>query len=202
MTRNPLLGTTEAGEQEAHQQGTIHRRRRETGAERREKAEVTETPDSPESPAPPHLAALRLPLALAGPPELHRLTLLQRTLQAAPFYNKKFSNLQLRPLTPIPTPLSDTPFISSLTPTLHLFDFDFLQWIFLFFHLPEPDSYPTHETPICTPEGPTTINVVERRRWKKKNEEKEQMKNADLILFFIYFFELLYNLIKKFFQKL
>ena len=38
---------------------------------------------------------------------------------------------------------------------------------------PEPDSYPTHETPICTPEGPTTINVVERRRWKKKIEEEE-----------------------------
>ena len=37
----------------------------------------------------------------------------------------------------------------------------------------EPDSYPTHETPICTPERPTTINVVERRRWKKNNEEEE-----------------------------
>ena len=52
---------------------------------------------------------------------------------------------------------------------------------------PEPDSYATHETPICTPEGPTTINVVERRRWKEKNEEEEWMKNADLIIFFIYF---------------
>ena len=54
---------------------------------------------------------------------------------------------------------------------------------------PEPDYYPTHETPISTPECPTTINVVERTRWKRKNEEKEQMKNADLIIFFkIYFY--------------
>ena len=52
---------------------------------------------------------------------------------------------------------------------------------------PEPNSYPTHETPISTPEGPTTINVVERGRWEKKNEEEERMKNADLIIFYIYF---------------
>ena len=44
---------------------------------------------------------------------------------------------------------------------------------FLISSSPEPDSYPTHKTPISTPEGPTTINVVERRRWEKKNEEEE-----------------------------
>ena len=38
---------------------------------------------------------------------------------------------------------------------------------------PEPDSYPTNTTPISTPEGSTTINVVERRRLEKKNEEEE-----------------------------
>ena len=32
----------------------------------------------------------------------------------------------------------------------------------------EPDSYPTQETPISTPEGPTTINVVEQKRQKKE----------------------------------
>ena len=90
------MGTTAAGEQEAHQQGTIHQRRQETDAERREKAEVTETPDSLESPAPPHLAALQLPTALAGLLALPRLTL-QKILQAAPFYNKSSLNLQLRP---------------------------------------------------------------------------------------------------------
>ena len=66
-------------------------------AERREKAEVTETPDSPEYPAPPHLAALQMPTALAGLLALPRLTLLQKILQAAPFYNKSSLNLQLRP---------------------------------------------------------------------------------------------------------
>ena len=74
------------------------------------------------------------------------------------------------PFTPTPTPLFNIPFISSLTPILHLLDFDFLQRIFIFFQPPEPDSYPNHKTPICTPEGPPTINVVERRKMKKKNE--------------------------------
>ena len=69
------------------------------------------------------------------------------------------------PITLIPTPLLDASFISFLTPTLQLFDFDFLQWIFLVLHLPEPDSYPIRETPISTPEAPTTTNVAERRRW-------------------------------------
>ena len=44
---------------------------------------------------------------------------------------------------------------------------------FLISSSPEPDSDPTHMTPISTPEGPTTINVVERKRWEKKNEEEE-----------------------------
>ena len=38
---------------------------------------------------------------------------------------------------------------------------------------PETDIYPTHATPISTPEGSTTINVVERRRLEKKNEEEK-----------------------------
>ena len=51
------------------------------------------------------------------------------------------------------------------------------------------DSYPKHKTPICTPEGPPTINVEERRRWRRK----EQMKNADLIIFFILYFPVTYS---------
>ena len=40
------------------------------------------------------------------------------------------------------------------------------------FHLSEPDSYPTHKTPNSTPEGPTTIDVAERRIGKNgRNEE-------------------------------
>ena len=83
----------------------------------------------------------------------------------------------------IPTPPSDDSFIFLLTPTLHLFNFEFFPWIFSFLHLPEPDSYPNHKTSICTPEGPPTINVEEWRRWRRK----EQMKNADLINFLIFF---------------
>ena len=58
----------------------------------------------------------------------------------------------------------------------------------------ENNSYPTHETPISTPEGPSTINAEERRRREKKKEEEEQMKNADLINFYNF----LYYLFKKF----
>ena len=38
---------------------------------------------------------------------------------------------------------------------------------------PEPHSYPTSETPISTPEGPSTINAEERGRWEKQKEEEE-----------------------------
>ena len=38
---------------------------------------------------------------------------------------------------------------------------------------PKPNSYPTHATPISTPEGPSTINAEERGRWEKKKEEEE-----------------------------
>ena len=57
---------------------------------------------------------------------------------------------------------------------------------------PEPDSYPTNTTPISTPEGSTTRNVVERRRIEKKNEEEELMKNADLIIF-LYIYPVTYS---------
>ena len=62
---------------------------------------------------------------------------------------------------------------------------------------PEPDSYPTNTTPISTPEGPTTINVVERRRREKKKEEEEQMKNADLIIFYNFLYYLFKNFTKN-----
>ena len=35
---------------------------------------------------------------------------------------------------------------------------------------PEPDSYPTHTTPISTPEGPTPM---ERSRTKKMEKEEK-----------------------------
>ena len=72
--------------------------------------------------------------------------------------------MKLRPPALIPTPLFVDSLISVLTPTLHLFEFKFLQWIFSFLPLPDPDSYPTHETPTSTPEGPITKNVAERRK--------------------------------------
>ena len=95
--------------------------------------------------------------------------------------------MKLRPPALIRTPLFDDSLMSVLTPTLHLFEFIFLQWIFSFLHLPDPDSYPTHETPTSTPEGPTTINVAEQRKWQRE----EQMKNTDLIKLLSYFYKFL-----------
>ena len=46
-------------------------------------------------------------------------------------------------------------------------------------HLSETDSYPTHETPIFTPEGPSTINAEERGRWEKKNEKEERRRRMN-----------------------
>ena len=45
-----------------------------------------------------------------------------------------------------------------------------MQWTFLHTSPPEPDSYPTHVTPIFTPEGPTTM---ERSRTKKMEKEEK-----------------------------
>ena len=43
----------------------------------------------------------------------------------------------------------------------------------------ENNSYPTHETPISTPEGPSTINAEERGRWEKKNEKEERRRRMN-----------------------
>ena len=44
---------------------------------------------------------------------------------------------------------------------------------------PETDSYPTHATPISTPEGPSTINAEERGRWEKKNQKEERRRRMN-----------------------
>ena len=43
----------------------------------------------------------------------------------------------------------------------------------------ENNSYPTHETPISTPRGPSTINAEERGRWEKKNEKEERRRRMN-----------------------
>ena len=163
-------GGTGVHQQEANVEGTHQLWKQEKAVAIRVKVEATATPDYPEFPPPPHLADPPQPPVQVRPPGLLRLNSQRGSLRIVPFYNKKFLNIQLPPLYTYPDSLFNIPFISSLTPTLHLIDFDFFQWIFVFFQPPEPDSYPTHETPLCTAEGPTTINVVERRKMKKKNE--------------------------------
>ena len=132
--------------------------------------------------SPPAWAPQHPPPPPGAPPRCRiLLRSILHILRVDPFYNNRASAYEANtPLTLIPTPVSDDSIVSVLIHTLHLFEIKFLQWIFSFLHIPEPDSYPTYETPTSTPEGPTTINVAERRRWRRK----EQMKNADLINFF------------------
>ena len=79
--------------------------------------------------------------------------------------------MKLRPPALMPNPLFNG---SLITPILHLIDMYIFPWTFQILHLVEPDSYPTHETTISTPEGFTTTKRSRTKKMKKRKMKKER----------------------------
>ena len=149
----------------------------------KEKAIAGYPPEEP--PAPPRevqwaWVQQHPPPPLVAPPPPRPPTLLQRNLRGR-LYNTENFRFQNYDSLLLSRFFFSMLFLYLSSTLLHLLDSLCFDEFLLNFFLPEPDSYPTFETPVSTSEGPFTINVAERRRWRRE----EQMKNADLIIFFI-----------------